>query len=266
MLNKNTIKTPETASFKELTPEQFHTKLYSQRMNSTLIDIRSNEDYRNIHIPAVEGRIDFFSEENFMNEIKLLDKNGNYLLYCNSGKVSPVMAKIMQKEGFKNINILIGGIKAWHAKGKTCTGLDHEEFNRRQQTQEMLTEYHQQRRSSDVLEDTEIKSLSPIGFYNKLYNNRVHYVLIDIRSEQEYREEHIPAVEGRINHFSEDTIAKDINKLDKQNTYLMYCQDGVESLRVAKQMKENGFYISILQGGINAWIKAHLGCTGSKHR
>jgi rhodanese-related sulfurtransferase len=262
----------------KLSPEEFHTKLYNERMDAILIDIRSNDNYRDFHIPTVENRINSFSEDSFMEELKKLDlqKEAHYLMYCNSGLISPIMAQLMEKEGFTNISILEGGIKAWHKAGKECTG-SHEQFNRRQIANTMAQNHHEKRRKSDEINDDEIRSINPLSFYKKLYRNRTKYVLVDARSEQAYRQEHIPTVEHRIDTFTEATIKNDLYKTDgdeftekqyilnTQNKHLLYCQDGTESLRVAKQMKAEGFNsVQILQGGINAWIQMQLPCSGTK--
>lgn len=97
-----------------LTPEAFNENL-STASNAILIDVRTPEEVQEGIIPrAVNMNI---KDSTFTDQIKELDKNNAYFLYCKSGKRSSDAAKEMEDMGFKNISVLDGGIVAWEAKG-----------------------------------------------------------------------------------------------------------------------------------------------------
>ena len=51
------------------------------------------------------------------NELRKLDKNVYYAVYCRSGRRSGLATQVMAKDGFKSIFNLDGGIENWQAAG-----------------------------------------------------------------------------------------------------------------------------------------------------
>ena len=81
-----------------------------------VIDVRTEGEYKEGHIPGA-GSIDVLQESSFLQQIQLLDRNKSYVVYCRSGKRSKRAMDLMQKQGFKKVVDLDGGIQAW--KGAT---------------------------------------------------------------------------------------------------------------------------------------------------
>jgi len=81
-----------------------------------LIDVRTEGEYKEGHI-AGAGLIDVLQEASFQQQIQTLDRNKSYVVYCRSGKRSKQAMDLMQKQGFKKVVDLDGGIQAW--KGAT---------------------------------------------------------------------------------------------------------------------------------------------------
>jgi len=77
-------------------------------------------------------------------------------------------------------------------------------------------------------------------------------VLIDVRTPQEYAEDHIS---GSINiDYNGDNFKEEIGKLDKSKTYHVYCRSGKRSAASAEIMGEMGFSKVVnLGGGILGW-------------
>jgi rhodanese-related sulfurtransferase len=75
------------------------------------LDVRTLEERR---IKKIDGslHIDIF-EEDFEDKIKLLDKSKKYIVYCRSGGRSASACIILDKNGFKAIN-LVGGMLNWN--------------------------------------------------------------------------------------------------------------------------------------------------------
>jgi phage shock protein E len=95
-----------------LAPEDFQTKA---RNGATLIDVRTVEEYAGGHIT---GSLNMdINNPGFKDNVMMLDRSKEYLLYCASGVRSGKAADIMRQEGFKSVYTLTGGIKTWKDKG-----------------------------------------------------------------------------------------------------------------------------------------------------
>lgn len=77
------------------------------------------------------------------------------------------------------------------------------------------------------------------------------YVLLDVRTPQEYAERHIP---GAINLPNETIGTAPLQALpDKAQTLLVYCRSGNRSKQAAEKLAALG-YTNVLEfGGINQW-------------
>jgi len=98
-----------------------------------------------------------------------------------------------------------------------------------------------------------ITSLEP-GAATQLYN-RENAVFLDIRSEAEFRKQHLP---GAISTPA-DTLAARLQKLERfrDRPIVVYCDTGLRSSKAAAQVKQAGFERTYeLRGGINAWLNA----------
>lgn len=83
------------------------------------------------------------------------------------------------------------------------------------------------------------------------------FILIDIRTPQEFNEGHI---ENAVNiDFYSETFKEDLDKLDKNKTYFIYCRSGNRSGRAMPIMKELGFKeVYNLSVGIKDWLAEGL--------
>ena len=70
--------------------------------NINIIDIRNKEKYNDNHIP---NSINIPYEELLLQPSKYLQKEKNYYVYCSQGKTSFQVCKILNKIGYKLINI-----------------------------------------------------------------------------------------------------------------------------------------------------------------
>ncbi|CAM2009132.1 rhodanese-like domain-containing protein [Acanthopleuribacter pedis] len=77
-------------------------------------------------------------------------------------------------------------------------------------------------------------------------------VLLDVRKPNEFQEGHIEGAQN-IDFYSE-TFKDDLDELDRNKTYLVYCRSGGRSGRTSDLMKKMGFQrVYDLRGGIIAW-------------
>lgn len=95
---------------KSLTPQEYKQAIQNDP-SAIVLDVRQPQEYKMGHIKGAI-LINVLDEPLFEQEIKKLDKNKIYYLYCRSGKRSNKAALKMQKMGFK-VWELKGGIKSW---------------------------------------------------------------------------------------------------------------------------------------------------------
>lgn len=79
--------------------------------------------------------------------------------------------------------------------------------------------------------------------------------LIDVRAPEEISEGQI---KGAINmNLLGETFDSELQHLDKNKTYLLYCKTGKRTRRAADKMQKAGFkHVYMLDGGITAWEEA----------
>lgn len=75
--------------------------------------------------------------------------------------------------------------------------------------------------------------------------------ILDVRTPEEWAE---GIIEGAIKaNFYDDGFKSQLEKLDKSNPVFVYCKSGGRSGKAANQLKEMGFVVYNLLGGITAW-------------
>lgn len=80
--------------------------------NPNIIDIRSEQNYNNNHIPKAKN---IPLEKLLSNVSSYLNKDNIYYIYCQKGISSPRICQILNNLGYKTINI-DGGYEAWILK------------------------------------------------------------------------------------------------------------------------------------------------------
>ncbi len=88
----------------------------SQTLNPQLVDVRTPKEYHEGYLPGAIN-IDI-KDISFDSLILTLDKTRPVFIYCRSGKRSLEAASVLEKNKFKVVYNLDGGINAWKAKGK----------------------------------------------------------------------------------------------------------------------------------------------------
>ncbi len=82
-------------------------------------------------------------------------------------------------------------------------------------------------------------------------------VILDVRTPEEYQSGHI---DGAINvDFYAPDFPQQLDKLDKNKVYVLYCRSGNRSGRTVPLMKQLGFReVYEIQGGISNWLRKGL--------
>lgn len=106
-----------------------------------------------------------------------------------------------------------------------------------------------------VLSETAtIEDITPQEAFTLIQNNQNNpdFVIIDVRTVEEFGEEHIEQATN-IDFYSE-AFRDTLNALDKNKTYLIYCQSGGRSGSALDIMAELNFKeVYNILGGISQW-------------
>ena len=92
-------------------------KTLEQTPNPQVVDVRTFKEYSEGYLPGAI-LIDI-REPSFDSLIDQLDRTRPVFVYCRSGKRSLEAANVLEKNKFKVVYNLEGGIIAWKEKGKT---------------------------------------------------------------------------------------------------------------------------------------------------
>ncbi len=86
-----------------------------------------------------------------------------------------------------------------------------------------------------------------------LIENDANAVILDVRSEEEVEDAHIPNMVN-IDIRQGQGFLDEIEKLDKSKTYYVYCRSGARSAQACALMDQMGFSTTYnLIGGIMNW-------------
>ena len=89
-------------------------KLKESAAKIVFLDARELKEYNVSHIEGAK----FVGYDNFKKDnLKNLDKNNTYIVYCSVGYRSGQIVKKMTNMGFKNVFNLYGGLFDWKNKG-----------------------------------------------------------------------------------------------------------------------------------------------------
>ena len=85
----------------------------------------------------------------------------------------------------------------------------------------------------------------------ELMKTEKNYIILDVRTPEEYAESHIP---GAINVANEEIGSEEIPELpDKNQLILVYCRSGRRSKEAAKKLVALGYTNVVEFGGILDW-------------
>jgi len=107
-----------------------------------------------------------------------------------------------------------------------------------------------------------IENITPEEAYILIQENKdnPNFLILDVRTPEEFLGEYI---ENAVNlDYYSDTFRNDLDKLDKNKTYLIYCRSGRRSENALNIMKELDFgEVYNILGGIIKWKSEGLATT-----
>ena len=103
--------------------------------------------------------------------------------------------------------------------------------------------------------DNGVTVLTPSEFEKKM-EELDNFTILDVRTELEHNYEGMIENSLLIDFLRPRVFKREIEKLDKNITYLIYCSVGKISIDAALYMKNVGFNnLYVLEGGLKAWNK-----------
>lgn len=108
---------------------------------------------------------------------------------------------------------------------------------------------------TDTAVDTRLESVNATAFAAAVDEGPDGLVVLDVRTPGEFSEGHIS---GAVNiDFYEPSFGTDLDRLDKDVPYALYCRTGNRSGQALDMMRDLGFTdVRELSGGIVAWLEA----------
>jgi rhodanese-related sulfurtransferase len=129
----------------------------------------------------------------------------------------------------------------------------------------LLTSGYIQTETNTAQSETQIQiieNITPEEAYILIQENKdnPNFVILDVRTPEEFLGEYI---ENAVNlDYYSDTFRNDLDKLDKNKTYLIYCRSGRRSENALNIMKELDFREGYnMLGGIIKWKSEELPTT-----
>lgn len=104
--------------------------------------------------------------------------------------------------------------------------------------------------------ENKLFNVSPKVFSEVLQNNKAHpdWFLLDIRTPGEFTKKRIAG--ATLVDMSKPDFSKKISDLDREKTYMLYCEVGGRSWQTMLYMSQLGFKnVYNMKGGIAAWEK-----------
>jgi len=101
--------------------------------------------------------------------------------------------------------------------------------------------------------------------YRMLTEEPSQIILLDVRTEAEYEEEHIQIEGVETKNIPLSEIEERLNELNKSKVLIVYCRSGARSRQACEILAQHNFTVFNLEGGITAWKAAGYPTTASMH-
>lgn len=83
----------------------------------------------------------------------------------------------------------------------------------------------------------------------EIIENSKDTIVIDVREDEEVETGMIEVAK----HIPMKQIPQEVESLDKEKEYILVCRSGARSMKVSVYMKEQGFNVSNMVGGMLNW-------------
>ena len=107
-----------------------------------------------------------------------------------------------------------------------------------------------------------VEELEPKEAFTEIekHHNNPDFVVLDVRTPEEYQKEHLENAEFLDVKSSE--FEAELEKMDKEKQYFVYCKAGVGGCKAVELMQKHGYKKVInITGGIDKWKSKRLPVT-----
>lgn len=214
--------------YKTITTDQLKA-MFDKKQPFILIDARTIQEYKNVHIFKAIN----ISDKKLQENLSLLpaDKSTQLVIYCNGVKCgkSKRLAQQLEPIGYNNIMIYSEGIPVWEERNlPVFVGPDYEK-------------------------KVETNKLKPADINTMILEKKTDYILVDVRDPSEYKEGHIPT---SIN-IPAETFASRSDILPKEKMIIVACNTGSRSYLAYRKLIQLA-YPNIYQTLIADWKDAGM--------
>ena len=133
---------------------------------------------------------------------------------------------------------------------KAISAIEKEVISTTVELEKDLKEQVEESVSNEKENTLEIIAISPAEVY-EITNNNEDYIIIDVRTQDEYNDGHLE----KALLISVDVFEDVVDTLPKDKPIIVYCQGGVRSRKAAEILVNNGFNQVYDMGGILYWIE-----------
>jgi rhodanese-related sulfurtransferase len=99
-----------------------------------------------------------------------------------------------------------------------------------------------------------IKNITPMNAFKLIekHKNDPDFIILDVRTLEEFSEEHIEGAKNLDYHSI--NFEKQLEKMNKEKKYLIYCASGGRATKAMEKMKNLGFMeVYNMEGGFILW-------------
>lgn len=104
-----------------------------------------------------------------------------------------------------------------------------------------------------------IDTLAPQAFIKQAKADTTA-IILDVRTPEEYKEEHLAGAQ-QLDFLNSEAFDAGIKQLDNTHTYYVYCRSGKRSHNACIKMKKQGLKVFDMEGGILNWKKLGMPTT-----
>ncbi|MDD1774400.1 MAG: rhodanese-like domain-containing protein [Methanobacterium sp.] len=104
-----------------------------------------------------------------------------------------------------------------------------------------------------------IEEMEPKEAFKEIekHHNDPGFIVLDVRTPPEYQQEHLE--NAKLLDVKSSGFEEELEKMDKDKKYFVYCKAGVRGCNAVEKMHEHGFKnVTNIKGGIDKWKTKRL--------
>ena len=105
------IRGVKMSNFITITPQDALKIIEDKEKEVSILDIRPKDEYDIEHVPGAVN-LDYDGHD-FQKKVDLMNKNVDYIIYCESGVRGGYFMDKMRESGFKSASNILGGFVGW---------------------------------------------------------------------------------------------------------------------------------------------------------